>query len=255
MAEEQKIGLALGGGAVLGAIHVGVLRAIEKLNIPIHYISGTSIGSVIGALFAFGKSSEEIEHIFEELTWFDISALSLSQYGLLSNEKLGKLITTHIGEVNIEQAEIPLTIIATDASNGDKIELKKGPVHTAVMASAAIPGIFKPIKMDNRLLMDGGIVENIPTQTLKDNGADFVIGVDLHTGFRHEEPANIIDVILNSFHFSILSAARIQTRVADILIQPDLQGYNRTDPKQVKKLIKLGYDESLPLIEQSKALQ
>jgi NTE family protein len=156
-----------------------------------------------------------------------------------------------VGEVNIEDARIPLTIIATDASNGDKLELKEGPVNMAVMASSAIPGIFKPIKLQDRLLIDGGIVENIPTQTLKDNGADFVIGVDLHTGLKQDDPANIIDVILNSFHFSILSAARLQTRVADILIQPDLNGYNRTDTKQVKELIKIGYEEALPLLEKN----
>ncbi len=255
MEEEKKIGLALGGGAVLGAVHIGVLRAIEERQIPVDYISGTSSGSVIGALYAFGKTPEELEHIFEELTWFDISALSLSQNGLLSNEKLGKMIINHIGEVNIEDASIPLTIIATDASNGDKLELKKGPVNMAVMASAAIPGIFKPIKLQNRLLIDGGIVENIPTQTLKDNGADFVIGVDLHTGFKQEEPGNIIDVILNSFHFSILSAARLQVRVADILIQPDLTGFNRTDTKQVRDLIKIGYEEATRLLIEHKAFQ
>lgn len=158
----KKIGLALGGGAVLGAAHVGVLRALDEQNIKINYITGTSIGALVAALFAFGKTWKEIELIALELKWLDITSITLSKYALLTNEKLGELLIKHIGNRNIEDSEIPLAFITTDISNGEKIVLNKGPVTTAVMASTCIPGIFKPIEIDGKMLVDGGIAENVP---------------------------------------------------------------------------------------------
>ena len=128
----KKTGLALGGGAVLGAAHIGVLRAIKEHNIQIEYISGTSIGAFVAAFYAFGKDWEEIRDIAMELNWMDISALTLSRYGLLSNEKIKKLLNKHIGNKNIEDAEIPLAMVAADASTGEKVILNKGPVAGAV---------------------------------------------------------------------------------------------------------------------------
>ena len=175
--KNRKIGLALGGGAVLGAAHVGVLRALEEFDISINCVAGTSIGAFISAFFAFNKHWTEIKEITLDLNWLDISALSLSKMGLLSNEKLGKLITEHIGDVNFAKADIPIAMISTDISNGEKIILKEGKVADAVMASTCIPGIFIPLEIGNKLLVDGGIVENVPITPLKEMGADFVIGV------------------------------------------------------------------------------
>lgn len=117
----KKIGLALGGGAVLGAAHVGVLKAIEEFDIEISYIAGTSIGAFVAAFCAFGKTPAEIEEIALKLTWMDISGISLFKNGLLSNEKLGDLISEHIGDKKIENAKIPLAMIATDISSGKKV--------------------------------------------------------------------------------------------------------------------------------------
>ena len=144
----KKIGLALGGGAVLGAAHIGVLRALHEHNINVNYITGTSIGAFVASLVAFGKTWEEIESIASELKWMDISGVTLSKFALLTNEKLGELSIKHIGDKNIEDAMIPLAIIATDISNGEKIVLNKGSVATAIMASTCIPGIYKPIEFD-----------------------------------------------------------------------------------------------------------
>ena len=179
----NNTGLALGGGAVLGAAHVGVLKAIEEANIKIDCVAGTSIAAFIAALYAFGKTISEIEVIGRELKWIDIAEVTLSRYALLSNEKLGELVEEHIGDKNIEDAHIPLSIVACDAASGEKVILDKGPVTDAVMASACIPGIFKPIVIDNRMLIDGGVVENVPITTLKGLGAEFVIGVDLNAKY------------------------------------------------------------------------
>jgi len=243
--KHKKVGLALGGGAVLGASHIGVLKALKELEIPIHYVAGTSIGAFVVAFYAFDKTWKEIEEIALKLKWIDISGLSISQYGLLSNEKLGELITEYLGDKKMEQASIPLAMVATDISNGKKVVLKKGSVAEAAMASTAIPGIFKPLEIEGKLLVDGGIVENVPIHTLKDMGADYIIGVDLNAKHSYKKPDNIVDVMINSFHFTLQASTKLQTKDADLLVQPDLSSFNRSDMDQVEDLIEKGYESSI----------
>jgi len=240
----KDIGLALGGGAVLGAAHIGVLRAIDEFDIKIKYISGTSIGAFAAAFFAFGKNWNEIKQIASELKWIDITKISLSRYGLLSNEKLGKLILEHIGDKNIQDSDIPLTMIATDVTSGEKMILDKGPVAEAVMASTCIPGIFKPIEKNGRMLVDGGIVENVPINTVKGMGAEYVIGIDLNAKHKYDKPDNILDVIINSFHHLMKGSVKLQKEDADLLIEPDLAAFNRSGMSQVDKLMEKGYEDS-----------
>jgi len=241
---NKKIGLALGGGAVLGAAHVGVLRALNEHNIQINFITGTSIGAFVAALFAFGKTWKEIESIALELKWMDITSITLSKYDLLSNEKLGELLIKHIGNRNIEDAEIPLAFIATDISSGEKVVLDTGNIAIAVMASACIPGIFKPIEINGKMLVDGGIAENIPVKTIREMGAKFIIGVDLNAKHTYQKPNNILDVIMNSFHFLIQKTDKFQTKKADLLFQPDLSKFNGSDTKYVQELMEKGYEEA-----------
>ena len=246
----KKIGLALGGGAVLGAAHIGVLKALHEKEIEINYISGTSIGAFVAALYAFGKDWKEIRDISSELKWMDISSISLSRYSLLSNEKFGELLIEHIGDKNIEDSLIPLAIIATDAGSGEKIILQKGSVAQAVMASSCIPGLFKPVKIEDRMLLDGGIVENVPIKTVRKLGAEYVIGVDLNAKYAYEEPANILDVLLNSFHFIMQQAAALQTENADLLIKPDLSAFSRADTSQIEGIMHKGYEDARDFLEQ-----
>jgi len=242
--KNRKIGLALGGGAVLGAAHIGVLRALEEFDISIHCVAGTSIGAFVSTFFAFNKHWTEIKEITLDLNWLDISAISLSKMGLLSNEKLGELITEHIGDVNFAQADIPIAMISTDISNGEKIILKEGKVADAVMASTCIPGIFIPLEIGNKLLVDGGIVENVPITPLQEMGADFIIAVDLNAEYSHKRPEGIVEVLLNTFDFTIMTATKLQTEEADVLIKPDLSSFNMVDPNQTADLIEKGYLEA-----------
>ena len=245
----KNTGLALGGGAVLGAAHVGVLEAIDDFDIEINYIAGTSIGSLVAAFFAFGKDWKEIKKIAAELKWLSITEISLSRYGLLSNEKLGKLIIEHIGNKNFEDSDIPLAMVATDITSGEKVILDKGSVADAVMASTCIPGIFIPVEINGKMLVDGGIVENVPIKTTREMGAEYVIGVDLNAKHRYEKPDNILDVIINSFNFLMQQSAKLQAEDADILIKPDLGSFNMTDTDQVDELIKKGYKDSKKVLK------
>ncbi len=250
LGENIKIGLALGGGAVLGAAHLGVLKALEESGISVSYVAGTSIGALIAAFLAFGKGWQEITEIVKDLNWLDISEISLSQFGLLSNRKLGRLIIDNLGDVNFDEAFIPIAMVATDISTGEKVVLKKGSVAAAVMASTCIPGIFVPVEIDGKLLVDGGIVENVPVTTLKDMGADLIIGVDLNAKHTHKKPRNIVEVLLRSFDFTLKTATKLQTEQADILIEPDLSFFNMVDIDQMDDLIDKGYQEANPVLHQ-----
>lgn len=249
MLKEKKIGLALGGGAVLGTAHIGVLKALDEFNIKISFISGTSIGSLIAVFTAFGFNWRSIKEIALSLDWMDISTISLSQYGLLSNKNIGALISDKIKNPNFESSSIPLAVITTDISNGKKVILTKGKVDKAVMASTSIPGLFAPVEINNDLLVDGGIVENVPISPLKKFGADYIIAVDLNAGRNQKRPENIIEVLLNTFDFTIMTATKLQTEEADMLIKPDLSKYNMIETNQIDNLIDEGYNEAKKMFE------
>ncbi len=248
--KKKKIGLALGGGAALGAAHIGVLKAIKEFDIPVHYVAGTSIGAFIGAFYAFGKTWQDIEKIAQDLDWLDISRLSLSQYGLLSNEKMSSLIHEILGDVTFEDAEIPLAMVAVDISKGEKVILKSGGVAEAVIASTCIPGIFIPVKIEDKFLIDGGIMENVPISPLKKMGAKSIIAVDLNAKHAYKKPENIIDVLINTFNISMENLTKLQTRNADIIIAPDLSEFNVIDTDQVDGLMEAGYAAARKLFEQ-----
>jgi NTE family protein len=241
---HKKYGLALGGGAVLGAAHIGVIRSVQEYGIPIQYLSGTSIGAFVAALYAFGLDWREIREVALDLDWLEISGLSLSQYGLLSNKKIGKVITDKLGNVQFSESKIPLSIIATDIAKGKKVVLAEGPVSEAVMASTCIPGIFIPIEKSDKMLIDGGIMENVPVLSLQNMGADFVIGVDLNAKQTFIKPGNIVEVLINTINLSLLNVTRLQTEEADLMIKPDLSGFNLYDTKQISDLIDKGYNDS-----------
>jgi NTE family protein len=247
--ETKEIGLALGGGAVLGAAHIGVIRAIEEFKIPIKYIAGTSIGAMVAALYAFGKNWQEIREISQNLNWFDLSGISISKYGLLSNKKVGKMISEHLGDVIFQDSKIPLAIITTDIATGEKVVLKEGNIADAVMASTCIPGIFEPIEKGDQLLVDGGIMENVPAITLYDMGANYSICVDLNVNNSIIKPANIIELMINTVHITLRNVTRLQTRKASVLISPDLTEFNYYDLKQIPDLMEKGYQESKKALE------
>ncbi|PLX79406.1 MAG: patatin [Desulfuromonas sp.] len=250
---KSGIALALGGGAVLGAAHVGVLKALDEHGIKINKISGTSIGALIATLYAFGKSPAELQQIVNELEWLDVSSFTLSRFGILSNDELGKKVNQILGKVSFSDAKIPLYLIATDLTEGRKVVLDKGDVAKAVMASSCIPGVFVPVEIDDMLLVDGGLTENVPVATLRDAGDDFIIGVDLASGRHYQRPQDIIDVIANAIDISIDHVTKTQSSVADLIIAPELSSYSRRDTSRIDELINEGYDSTCRLLEKAKS--
>lgn len=242
---KKEIGLALGGGAVLGAAHIGVLRALEELDYSIKWISGTSIGALIASLYVFEKGYEGVEEAVIDLSWKDVASISISKYALFSHKKMKRFLEETIGDVSFEDANIPFAVVATDIANGKKVILSKGKIAEAVLASTSIPGIFEPVEINKALLVDGGVVENVPVSPLKEVGADFVVGVDLNAKYKYQRPSNIVGVLLNSFHLALSNIASQHVQQADIILEPDTSRFNLIDTKQTKDLIEEGYKEAM----------
>lgn len=249
---KKTIGLALGGGAVLGAAHIGVLKALQHENIEVTHIAGTSIGSLVASLYAFNPNIEEIEKIALQISWSNISKFSPSKVGLFSNKKMKKFLEKNIGVVDFSESRIPLSIVASNIENGEKVVLEKGDVANAVMASMSIPGIFKPITINNKMLVDGGIVENVPITPLLNRKVDTIIAVDVNAKHYVNKPQNITDILLNSFHHTIANATKILTKQADILIEPDVSQFNFHNIDQSKDLINQGYLDAMKVLKNVK---
>ena len=249
----EGVALALGGGAVLGAAHIGVLKALDEYGIKVKRISGTSIGAMIAALYAFGKTPEEIKQSVIELEWLDVTSFTLSRYGILSNDELGSKVANLLGKVDISEAPTPLYLIATDLTHGTKIVLSKGDVSRAVMASTCMPGVFVPVEIDGELLVDGGLIENVPVSPLRKAGARFVIGVNLSAGRDYQRPQDIIDVFANAIDIAIDNVTLSQTSQADLIIAPRLSSYSRRDMSRIPELIEEGYQSTKQLLDKLKS--
>lgn len=198
-----KIGLALGGGAALGFAHIGVLKVLEQNGIKIDYIAGSSMGSVMGALYASGMTPEEM---YKEASVFDfkkitrINGFRIIKEGVYNTEKLQNLVEELTKIKLIEQTKIPFRCTSVDLLTGKEYIFKKGSIGQAVRASSAIPGLFNPVEKDGMFLVDGGVIDNIPFKVVKDMGADFVIAVDVLPKYIQKENVNnVVKVLMYSF--------------------------------------------------------
>lgn len=179
---NTRIGLALGGGAAKGIAHIGVLKAFEEEQIKIHCISGTSAGALIASYYAFGRPAESILSICSTLNLSKIINFTFERGGLFSTNAIREMIHRDLGDVRIEDAEIPLAICATDIETGEQLIFREGNLADVVCASMAVPGLFVPVEIDGRILVDGGLVENVPISPLAKMGAGITVAVDLSHG-------------------------------------------------------------------------
>ena len=239
--EIQNIGLALGGGAALGVAHVGVLKALEEMAVEVRIVSGTSIGAFVAALMALGVPTNRMREIAHEMDWLDVAKLSISRYGLMSNEKLRKLLRKEVGDATFEDTIMPLAIVATNISNGKKVVIQEGDIATAIMASTALPGLFTPVNWEGQLLVDGGLTENVPITPLYSMGAKITLGVDLIFKRHYGKPNNIVDVLTNAIDIAINNGNLMQLRKADALILPDLSQFAIFRNEDIDALIQAGY--------------
>jgi NTE family protein len=235
------LGLALGGGAVLGFSHVGLLMALKAAGLPVDRIAGTSAGAIVAALHAFGVGPDRTRTLLSPLSWRKVSNFSRNSLGLLSNEPLAELIRSELGDVRIEDAPLPLAIVAADIHTGEIVVLREGPLAPAVRASAAIPGIYSPVTLGGRVLVDGGIVDNVPVSPLRDMGAEVVVAATLGETLDFQPVRTLLGVLTNAFLIAVNTATRLNlSGRADVVIEPDLVVHNHWDVSQRDELIEKG---------------
>ena len=271
-AGRPKVGLALSGGGARGIAHIGVLAELERIGIKADYIAGTSMGSIVGGLYAAGYTPAQITSILERVEWQEIFSSTpqrrLLRYdkkqesnyllevgikldeivlpsGLLSGYKLDALlqgICIPVAKIrDFNRLPIPYRAVATDIVSGDTVILDHGSLAEAMRVSMSIPGLFPPYHYQGRLLVDGGLTQNLPVKTVKSMGADIVIAVDVSTPLRtRDKLKNFIQVLDQTIAIQLIKATEQQARLADFVIRPDLNAYNSGDFEQARGILKAG---------------
>ncbi len=240
---NTRIGLALGGGAAKGIAHIGVLKALEEDQIKVHCVAGTSAGALIASYFAFGRPAESILSVGSTLNLSKILNFTFERGGLFSTDTIREMILRDLGDVQIEDADIPLAICATDIETGEQLIFRRGNLADAVCASMAVPGLFVPVEIDGRVLVDGGLVENVPISPLEKMGAGITVAVDLSHVSRYPKVENTFDVITNAINIGIDFNTRKQLKKADIPLMLDLSSYSLTNNTDcIEELYLEGYN-------------
>src|SRR5258707_1085408 len=194
------IGIALGGGFARGIAHIGVLKVLEEEKIPIDFIAGTSVGALIGAAYCSGVTPEELEAVATRVRFRDLARWTLSRYGFASNMRMIGFLNQILKVKTFEELRVPLAITATDFASGEGVVFRSGPLADPVRASCAYPGVFLPVSIDGRLLVDGMLAHALPTKPLREMGADRVIAVSLRSNWATgEAPKHIFEVIGQCF--------------------------------------------------------
>lgn len=220
-----KIGLALGGGSARGLAHIGIIKSLEKHNIPIDFIAGTSIGAMIGGFYAAGLKIKEIEQIASEIDWKRLISLCDPKFngGLIKGEKVKQFVESHINGKKFEDCRIPFVAVATDFIMGETVVIDKGKMSSAIRASISLPLIFTSVKMGGKTLIDGGLSAPVPVDTVKKMGAEIIIAVNLNKHYHDKKSAGgwreVADDSLNILWHNLAAAC---TRGADVVVEMDL---------------------------------
>lgn len=280
---RPKVGLVLSGGGAKGLAHIGVLKVIDSLGIQVDYIGGTSMGAVVGGLYASGYTANQLDSIFSKI---DVDALlqdytpreSKSFYEKRNDEiyaltlpfnnfKLGlpsglskglynfnlmSKLTQHVSDVrDFDKLPIPFLCIATDVETGEQIVLDEGILAQAIIASGALPTLYSPVEINGRLFIDGGVVNNYPVEELKNRGIDFIIGIDVQDGLKNREQLKDVTAVLAQINnFSMIEKMEGKRNLTNIYIKPDIKGYSVVSFDKGKEIIKKGNEKANEFIKE-----
>ncbi|OHD64351.1 MAG: hypothetical protein A2176_01825 [Spirochaetes bacterium RBG_13_51_14] len=286
-AKRPTIALVLSGGGAKGIAHVGVLKVIEQSGLKIDCITGTSMGSIVGGLYAAGYNARMLEDLVLTTDWDDVLADEVSRRntsieekgehdrylislqikkdgiqlptGYKRGQKLTSMLsrlTLHVQDIqNFDKLPIPFRCIATDIVTGEAYVLKKGYLPDALRASMSMPTIFTPIEINGRLLVDGGVVRNLPVSDARKMGADFVIAVDVGAPlYKKDELKSVVEIMDQSVSLLGALSTRREQLLSDILIIPDIKGFSSSDFKRGKELIAVGEEAARLMLPELKRL-
>jgi NTE family protein len=253
---KKGVGLALGGGAARGFAHIGVLKVLQEEGIPITAVAGTSAGSVIGAALCAGFSWSEILEKARAFDWSELASLKFPRMGMMSLTRLERVLDRILGGKSFDQLSIPFAAIAVDLVSGSELVIREGSVAAAVQASCSIPGIFEPTIRDGRILVDGGLRNDVPADVARAMGARFVIGVNLNSAAGHSQaPRNILDVIHYSFDILLKHSSQGGLADADLVIRPSLGDIGYRELKKIDDLVARGENAARAAVQRLKELR
>lgn len=246
------IGLALGGGFARGIAHIGVLKVLEAENIPVRVVTGTSVGALIGAAYCSGLSCEELEQVAHAVRFTTFARWTLSRYGFASNDRMVSFLARTLKVKTFEELRIPLGVSATDFNTGEGVVFHSGPLIDPIRASCAYPGMFLPVEIRGRYLVDGMLSHPVPTLPLREMGAERVLAVHLKgTWAKGGAPRHLFDVIGQSFAIAQDAMSSLWRGAADLIIEPDVGGFAYDDFKRADDLMHVGevaMREALPAV-------
>jgi NTE family protein len=254
MPKRKKIGLALGSGGARGLSHIGVIKVLEKNNIPIDYIAGTSIGAMIGGVYAFNKDIKSIEKVFLSTDWKRVvrltSDVKLFSGGVLAGTKVKDFIKSTLKSTdNFRSLQIPFAAVATDLRKGESVVIKSGKLIEAIRASISFPGVFLPVELNKKILIDGGITNSVPVNVVREMGADIVIAVNLESGGKGSfnpkyKGKNFYNNLITSVRIMQKSLANYSAHGADIMISPKVNNIYWNEFQKPAGIIKAGEREA-----------
>jgi NTE family protein len=238
---SPAIGVALGGGFARGMAHIGVLKVLEEEGIPVRIITGTSVGALIGASYCGGLSIEDLEKVARSCRFTTFARWTVSRYGFASNDRMVSFLTQTLKVKTFEELRIPLGVAATDFNTGEGVVFHSGSIIDPVRASCAYPGMFLPVEIRGRFLVDGMLSNPVPTRPLREMGADRVLAVHLKgTWAKGGAPRHLFDVIGQSFAIAQDAMSSLWRDAADVIVQPDVTGFAYDDFKRAGELISAG---------------
>ena len=272
--KDKRIGLVLSGGTAKGLAHIGILKILDEEKVPIEYVTGTSMGSIIGGMYSVGYTPEEIEEIAVSMDWMSLfndkierkdkgavrnsiedknsTVIPIKNFmpklpsgvvgGKTASQKLNEIFYGALRVEDFKKFPRKFAAVATDLESGEGVMIDKGSIATAIRESLSIPSVFAPIRDGKRLYIDGGVVRNLPVQDAKVLGADYTIGVNVGDGFtkRDESKMNLIDVITDTTTIAGRQEVERQIRMLDLYMKPDLEKYEAYDFSKIKELIAAG---------------
>lgn len=224
-----RVAIVLGAGASRGFAHVGVLKVLEANSVPIHMIVGTSAGSFVGSLYAYGLPAYDLQRVALTVEKGDIVDLAIPDNGFIKGERLEGFVNQAVKSTPIERLKIPFHAVTADVQTGEEVVISSGDTGSAVRASCSIPGVFRPVRSGGKMFVDGGIVSPVAVDAARRLGADIVIAVDISSDLSGAQPGGTVETLLQSISIMYSKLSAIQLARADVVIRPKVGRISSTD--------------------------
>ncbi|MCK9221143.1 MAG: patatin-like phospholipase family protein [Limnochordia bacterium] len=256
--KRKKLGIALGAGSSRGLAHIGVLQVLVEHEVPIDYIAGCSMGAVIGVIYAAGAETHMLGELACNMRLDQLLDIRVPRQGFIRGERIYSLLRLLTKQKNLEDLDIPTQVVATNIETGELVILKEGNAADAVRASISIPGVFGPHRIDDALLVDGAVLERLPSGVVRQMGADVVVGVNVTATFRDlvsKNPVgNVIEIIAQTTDIMGKELFQIKENPADIILLPPVWDIGSAELERAEEAIEAGRQATLQALSDIKRL-